>query len=222
MAASMAIDNQQGETVMTFKEMRDWNRSTVAKAHDTRELARKAGGRHGNAGSLTFSIHLELAQQFLQRFCNGMDHAYVRLEVHGDEILILPSGEGERGRKLSRNSAASDYRAFFDGSNYPWIKEIAPFSSTYAKTRLTERGILLTLPPVKDRRPIMPYTQYTPRRPSASVPKPRVALHRPSNPPPVEAKPASTGHMYLVLVPPDVDDKFHMLLRFLKLEALKE
>ena len=168
-------------------------------------------------GSLTFSIALTTGRQFLSRFCNGDEYARVRLETNGNDILLLPSKPGGQGRKLSLSTNKTDYRAFFDGGNYPWITAIKPFGATYAPTRLTDHGLLMAMPAEKDRMPIEPYIQYRPRQRHAYPPKPSLPTvpSLPTTPPP------ANGQLYLVMVPREMDAQFHTLLRFLKLEALR-
>jgi hypothetical protein len=206
---------------MAFKMNRDWTQSTIGKAHDTRELTRRGGG-HGNAGSLTLSFSLAIGKQFLTRFCNGHDYTRVKLEIHGGDVLILPAKSEEPGRKFSLSTYGRDYRSFFDGGNYPWINAIPAFGATPTPTKLTDRGILMTMPAEKDRRPIEPYNQYRPRLRHAYPSTPNLPVAQQAVKELTEVLPPSSGQLYLVMVPRETDEQFHTLLRFLKLEALRE
>ena len=212
---------------MAFREKRDWTKATIARAHDTRALAARGGG-HGNAGSLTFSFPLELTRQFLQRHCNGREIVHMRLTMRGNQLFLAATKDGEHGRKLSLSTTKTGYRLFFDGANYPWIRSIKPFGATVTEAKLDHEGIVVTMPPEKDRNPIEPYVQYAPRRrhpyPPVHVPAPQpIPAPAPAPAPaPVVLLPEPTGKLYLVMVPPEKDQQFHTLLRFLQLEALKE
>jgi hypothetical protein len=214
--------NSRREDTMAFRRHRDWTQSTISKAHDTRELTQRGGSRRGNVGSLTFSISLGIGGQFLARFCNGHEHTRVRLELNGSGILMLPANSGEVGRRFSFSTYKQDYRAFFDAGNYPWIEPIKPFGATYTPVKLTDRGLYIPIPPEKDRKPIEPYIQYKPRSRRAYPLPQNLPVAQQAVKELTEVLPPSSGQLYLVMVPRETDEQFHTLLRFLKLEALKE
>jgi hypothetical protein len=186
-----------------------------------------------------------MAKEYLQRHGDGLQTIHMKLVKRPDGLLLMRSKPDEWGRKFSPGGQF-DYRVFYDNNSYDWISQIEPFGSTVTEARIVDGGILVSMPPVEKRNALMAYTgpRYTKKyRRETRVP---VALHQDLPPaiqpppgagevnrstPPSAADDASRsgllrsqteGHMYLVLVPPEKDEKFHTLLRFLKLEALKE
>ena len=201
----------------TLRTVRNWNMPTVSKGRDTRALVPR--GRHGNRGSLTFSFPKKLGDSLLAKFANGQPYCHLKMERQGDHFLLKASKLGEFGRKFTlSNAMGRDYRVFFDAAIYKWIDEIEPFAATETTAQITDGGVLVQMPS-KDKRVPLPEIEYRQRRlhyerKSEPLPEPEEVRGI------IPLEPQDT--LYLVSVPPEKDGKFHMMLRFLKLEAIKE
>lgn len=201
---------------------RDWNKATVGKGRNTIAM----GTKRGTNGSLTFSIPLAMAEEYLKKYGDGLPSIHMKVIKRPDGFLLIRSKPDEWGRKFSPGGGNTmgllDYRVFYDDSSYEWIPQIEPFGSTVVEAKIQEGGIWVPLPPVEKRNALMPYISKRVKHKTWNYHGSGVARGEPSSAPQEAPKPNGEGHMYLVMVPPERDEQFHMLLRFLKLEALKE
>jgi hypothetical protein len=195
---------------------RNWNKAAVAKGRNTVAM----GNKRGTDGSLTFSIPTTIAREYLQKYGDGLQTIHMKIIKKSDGFLLVRSKPEEWGRKFSPGGVGMDYRIFYGDSSYDWIPQMEPFGSTPTDSKIMDGGIWVGLPPVDKRNALMPYrphTQHLSRRASQRPPSSSGEVR--STPPSAAGE---AGHMYLVMVPSEKDEQFHTLLRFLKLEALKE
>jgi hypothetical protein len=178
---------------------------------------------------------MAMAQEYLKKYGDGLPSIHMKIIKRPDGLLLMRTKLDEWGRKFSQGGQF-DYRIFYDNNSYDWISQIEPFGSTVTEAKIMDGGIWVAMPPVEKRQALMAYKgprlkkKYRKAMAYVHSPEARPARQSSSTPsatyqPPGMYQPpsgAGEGHMYLVMVPAEKDDQFHTLLRFLKLEALKE